>query len=91
MYLSGNDVSIKPERIYSGGRSEEVHHAGSVGDSIRAHHENFFDCVRRRDLATNCDALLGYKVDVAVDMAVECWRQDKVLRFDPETEEVRPG
>ena len=88
MYLSGNEVEIRPERIYAAGRSTETHAAKGVGDSIAAHHRNFFDCVRKRDPRTNCSALLGYKVDVAVDMAVECWRQNKVFRFDPETEEV---
>jgi len=91
MYLSGSDVEIRPERIYAAGRTTETYTTQGVGDSIAAHHRNFFDCVRKRDQQTNCDALLGYKVDLAVDMAVECWRQDKVFRFDPETEEVTSG
>ncbi len=91
MYLSGSDVEIRPERIYAGSRRAETAHAKDVGDSIAAHHQNFFDCVRKRDQRTNCDPLLGYKVDVAVDMAVECWRQNKVFLFDPETEEVTAG
>ena len=91
MYLSGSDVEIRPERIYGAGRKQETYRARDVGDSIAAHHRNFFDCVRRRDPQTNCNALLGYKVDIAADMAVECWRQDKVLRFDPETQEVSAG
>ncbi len=91
MYLSGSNVEIRPERLYASKRSGEVVEARDVGDSIAAHHANFLDCVRRRDEHTNCDALLGYKVDLAVDMSVECWRRNEVLRFDPATEEVKPG
>jgi predicted dehydrogenase len=91
MYLSGSDVVIRPERIYAGGRDEETHATADVGDAIDAHHRDFLDCVQRRDPRTSCDALLGYKVDVAVDMSVQCWRHDRVLRFDPETEEVVAG
>ena len=88
MYLSGSNVEIRPERIYGSERGQEAHRAKDVGDSIAAHHRNFLECVRRRDPNTNCDALLGYKVDLAVDMSVECWRQNKVFRFDPRAEEV---
>ncbi len=88
MYLSGSDVEIRPERIYSSGRETEAIRAGDVGNAILAHHRNFLDCVRRRDPNTNCNPLLGYKVDIAVDMSIECWRQNKVLRFDAETQEV---
>ena len=88
MYLSGSNVEIRPERAFSAGRKTETFETGDVGDSIAAHHADFLDCVRRRDARTNCDALLGYKVDVAVDLAVEGWRQDRVFRFDPERQEI---
>ena len=88
MYLSGSDVEINPERIYSSGRTDEKHKVADIGDSINAHHKDFLDCVLRRDQNTNCNALLGYKVDIAVDMSIEGWRQNKVFLFDPETQEV---
>lgn len=91
MELSGSSVSIRPERIYAAGRGEETFDVKDTGDAINAHHANFFDCVRRRDPHTNCDADLGYKVDVAVDLAVECWRQNKVFRFDPTEQEIIEG
>ena len=88
MYLSGSDVEIRPERIYSSGRETETFRAGDVGNAINEHHRNFLDCVRRRDPDTNCNALLGYKVDIAVDMSIECWRNNQVMRFDKRKQEV---
>jgi predicted dehydrogenase len=89
MYLGGGDLEVRPERIYGGKRRIETWEVSDVGDAIDAHHANFFDCIRRRDPHTNCDALLGYKVDIAADLAVESWRRDRIYRFDPKTEEVR--
>jgi predicted dehydrogenase len=91
MYLSGSEVEIRPERIYAAGRKQEVYPAGDFGDAINAHHANFLSCVKRRDPNTNCNALLGYKVDVAIDLAVESWRRNEVMRFDPKKQEVVAG
>jgi hypothetical protein len=53
----------------------------------RSHRDNFFDAVRNGDrLACNVD--LGCATMVAIKMGVEAWRQDKVLRWDPEQEVV---
>ncbi len=83
---TGGEIVIRPERIAAG--SEERIASKDVDDTIQAHHDNFFDCIRRRQQRTNCDAELGYKTDVAVDLAVESYRKDKVCRFDPVQEEV---
>lgn len=88
MYLSGSDVVIRPERIYLAGRKEETIACRDVGDAIVAHHKNFLECVKRRNTRTSCDPLLGYKVSVAVSMCEEAWRTNRVVRFDPKTEEV---
>lgn len=88
MYLggSGGDIVIRPERIFGG--EDVTIRTPDVGDDIAAHHENFLDCVRRRDPATNCSAELGYKVDVAIDLAVESYRNNRACRFDPAREDV---
>jgi predicted dehydrogenase len=53
----------------------------------RSQRDNFFDAVRNGDrLACNVD--LGCATMVAIKMGVEAWRQDKVLRWDPEQEVV---
>jgi predicted dehydrogenase len=87
MYLSGNDIEIRPEQPYSEGRSPERVAVKEVGDSIVAHHANFLDCVRRKDPKTNCNTEVGYKVTVAVDLANRCWREGRAVRFDPVKEE----
>jgi predicted dehydrogenase len=87
MYLggTGGELIVRPERIFGG---EELKlDVGDVPDPIQSHHDNFLDCVRRRDPRTNCDVDLAYRVDVAVDLAVESWRKHKVCRFDPAREE----
>ncbi len=88
MYLSGSQISLKPERIFAGSRREETIEAPDVGDAIAEHHANFLDCVRRRDQRTNCHVDLAYKVMVAVDMSIECYRKNRVMTFDPSREEV---
>ncbi len=46
-------------------------------------HENFLRCVRTREKPV-LDGELGYMVQVAVNMAVESYRRDKVVFFDVE-------
>lgn len=89
MYLSGSRILLKPERIFSGSRRDETIDVPDVGDTIAEHHANFIDCVRRRDQRTNCPVDLAYKVMVAVDMTIECYRKNRVMQFDPITEEMR--
>jgi predicted dehydrogenase len=88
MYLggSGGDIVIRPERIFGG--SEQKIDTKNVDDTIQAHHDDFLDCVRRRDPKTHCDSDLGYKIDVAIDLAVESYRRNAVCRFDPVSEET---
>ncbi|MCH2135166.1 MAG: Gfo/Idh/MocA family oxidoreductase [Phycisphaerales bacterium] len=53
----------------------------------RSHRDNFFDAVRNgATLACNVD--LGCSTMVAIKMGVDAWHQDKVLRWDPDTETV---
>lgn len=88
MYLSSSNIKIQPERIYADKREEKTVPGGDVADSIGAHHANFFDCVKRRELLTNCSIDLAYHVTIAVDLAVESYRRHKVMRFDPKKEEL---
>lgn len=55
--------------------------------SRRDHMGNFLDAIRvQAPLACNVD--LGCATMVAIRMGVDAWRQDRVLRWDPEIEEV---
>jgi len=87
MYLSGGNISIRPERIYAEDREELTVKVKPVGDVLAAHHRNFLECVRTREWP-NCNAELGYKVAVAYLLSVECYRENKVKLFDPVKEDV---
>ncbi len=55
-----------------------------------AHMQNFMDCVRTRS-KPNTDVVTGACAQVAITMAVESYRQARVLQFDPETWTVKPA
>ena len=53
----------------------------------RAHMQNFLDAIRsNREL--NCPFDLGYRVSIACRMAVESYRQQRTVRWDPAREEI---
>jgi hypothetical protein len=49
--------------------------------------QNFLDCVRSGK-ETNCPFDLGFRVSIACRMAVDSYRQQRTLRWDPQTEEI---
>ncbi len=51
------------------------------------HDENFIECMRTR-ARPYCDALTGYKVMVALGLAVRSWREGKMFTFDPARQEA---
>ena len=53
----------------------------------RDHMGNFLDAVRNGDRLA-CDVDLGCSVMVAIKMGVEAYRQNKVLLWDTDAEEV---
>lgn len=58
---------------------------GNEGDL--KHFDNFFDCMRSRELP-NCNADIGFKVLVATDLSVRSYRNGKIYYFDAEREQV---
>jgi predicted dehydrogenase len=50
-----------------------------------SHMQNFFDCIRSRE-ETVLSARKGYRVQVAITLAVDSYRQGKVLYFDEKVE-----
>ncbi len=51
------------------------------------HLANFIKAVRGLEKA-NCDADLGYKTMTAITLAVEAYRQDKTIHFDPQKQKI---
>ena len=56
----------------------------------RDHMGNFLDAIRKGD-RLSCNVELGASTMVAIKMAVESYRQDKVMLWDAETETIRPA
>jgi predicted dehydrogenase len=61
--------------------------AGVTRTDPKAHMQNFFDSVRS-GRETNCPFDLGYRVSIACRMAVESYRQQRTVRWDPVREEI---
>lgn len=59
----------------------------SYKDYTTQHMQNFFDCVRSRKEPV-CPFNLGYRVSIACQMAIASYRQQRTVRWDPETEEI---
>ncbi|MCH2132716.1 MAG: Gfo/Idh/MocA family oxidoreductase [Phycisphaerales bacterium] len=66
-------------------RGQAAVHLNSV--PRRDHMGNFFDAVRNGDQLA-CDVDLGCSVMVAIKMGVEAYRQDKVMTWDAEQEQM---
>ena len=60
---------------------------GDKNDSVRAHWKNFLDCVRTREKPVT-DVEFGYRVQVALNMAMLSFLQKKVATFDLAKEEI---
>ncbi len=60
---------------------------GEKSDSVKAHWKNFLDCVRSRAKPV-ADVEFGYRVQVALNMAMLGFLQKKVATFDFAKEEI---
>jgi len=52
------------------------------------HTDKFLECVRNQDPKTHMDAEVAYKIAVGICLSVMAFRENRVVRFDPEKEEV---
>jgi predicted dehydrogenase len=62
--------------------------AGTTPNQRGAHMQNFIDCVRDPAKKTNCPVEIGFRVSIACRMAVESYRQQRTVRWDPDNEEI---
>jgi hypothetical protein len=51
------------------------------------HMDNFLHCIRTRK-KPHCSEIVGYRVMVAIGMGIRAYREQKVMLFDIEREEV---
>jgi predicted dehydrogenase len=79
----GGNVVVQPQDMFRAEATEQ-----RVPEQPRAdHHHNFFDCIRSRE-QPHCSAQTGYRIMVAIALGVMAYRQQKVVRFDPDKQEV---
>lgn len=60
---------------------------GMARTEPRAHMQNFFDAIRGR-VEPNCSFDVGYRVSIACRMALESYRQQRTVLWDPVGEEI---
>lgn len=83
LYFEDSEVVLQPQGPFQGRRSEQ-----RVASEPRADHiTNFLECVRSRQ-QPHCNAQVAYRVMVAIGLAVESYRHGRVMRFDPQGEEL---
>jgi predicted dehydrogenase len=87
MYLGSDTIVIRPERTYAEDVEETREAVPGLDNEIRAHEKNWLQCVRSRQ-KPRCPIDLAYKVHVAVGLAELAYRQNKIMRFDPQKMEV---
>lgn len=87
---SAGTISRSSEVRYSPQKTQASVHGEMLGRAVHsphAHMQNFFDAIRL-SRAPNCPFDLGFRVSVACSMAVESYRQGRIVRWDPALEEI---
>ena len=74
---------VEPESPYA----DEIEPFEIPSEPRPDHDVNFIECMRTRE-APHCDALTGYKIMVALGLAVRSWREGRMFTFDPEKQQI---
>jgi len=82
-----NTLTITPEEPFREEVKEQVIAFEREPRDAYPHMKNFLECVRSRK-ECNLNATAGYKVMVAIGLSVKAYRENKVMLFDPEKEQV---
>jgi predicted dehydrogenase len=88
----GKELVVRPEPLYKKKFKEKTGQEQlvlsiDVKDLHTVHMQNFFDCMRSRQLP-NLNADFGYKTMVAIGLGVDAYRESRQLAFDPASEKV---
>jgi predicted dehydrogenase len=78
----GRQVRYIPQKVNTKDRDERVL---ATKASEHAHMQNFLDCIRT-SAEPNCPFDLGFRVSIACRMAVESYREQRTIRWDPAAE-----
>lgn len=77
-------IRYVPQKINRPAGNEMV---GTARTEPRAHMQNFFDAIRRGE-PLNSPVELGFRVSIACRMALESYRQQRTVLWDPAREEI---
>ncbi|QOY90441.1 Gfo/Idh/MocA family protein [Paludibaculum fermentans] len=80
----GNQIRYTPQRVNVKDKAEKI---GSTITAPQAHMQNFFDCIRNGG-EPNCPFELGFRTSIACRMAVESYRQQRMVKWDAAREEI---
>jgi predicted dehydrogenase len=84
------EVVYRPQRVNRRGAAEirgENVLRGGQGPVDALHVRNFLECVASGK-EPNCPFEIGFRVSIACRMAVDAYRYDRVLKWDPHKEEI---
>ncbi len=87
LYLSGNNVQLKPEKRFSEELDAETSENYPV-ESFESHHKNWFESIRANK-QPNCNVDLAVRVQTVVSLAEMSDRLGVVCLFDPKTRKIR--
>ncbi len=84
-----DDVALVPQRWRGAQPAATAPAIGTTSykDFTLEHFQNFFDCVRSRKEPV-CPFDLGYRAATACQMAIASYRQQRTVRWDPDTEDI---
>jgi predicted dehydrogenase len=80
----GQQIRYIPQKV---NRPDGAEMLGRALTSPNAHMRNFFDCMRSGK-ETNCPVDLGFRVSIACRMAIESYRQQRTVIWDPQKEDI---
>jgi len=83
MYFEGPGIVVRPQSPFRDRRPE----MRVKSEPRSGHMSNFIECVLTRQ-QPHLNAQTAYKIMVAIGLAVQSYREGKVMRFDPEKEEL---
>jgi predicted dehydrogenase len=77
---------LRPEREFE----KEIEELTVEPQPRPGHMDNFLGCIRSRE-KPHCNEVIGYRVMVAMGMGVRAYREQRVMLFDLQKEEVVPS
>jgi predicted dehydrogenase len=88
LYISGQKVTLRPERIYADEVDEQSYEGQDLGDTQDLLRIHWVNAIRNKTPVAS-PVELGTKVMVAVDLATRSLWEGSAFAYDPKTQKVR--